>query len=876
MEINGNIRTVKRVVSGNADMQRVTLNGNIGMGGGGTTDYNALENKPSINNVELIGNLSLEDLDIASYSSVGNIDFGSGENYPIVGIMKYTDNDGGTGLVIRCDDGTQEGRVIYLYDNRTVAELGLTLLEKIREVREDVPTALSQLTNDANYVQDASYVHTDNNFTTALEDKLNNIESGAEVNVQANWNETNSSSDAYIQNKPTIPTTLSDLTNDANYVQDADYVHTDNNYTDALKALTETLVEVNVLAVPFDANGNIITWALAPKITDIASIKFTLMEYVDIQHMIITHFLTPQEMVEIQQTRTIRCGLITYPITADILTFRYYFDTDTVLADYGTGRIAECMAFMSADGYGIDAYLTDDIGEPLAEVVGYIHRISNKNFTNDAGYIVDAHYVHTDNNFTTELKRLMQLKVVYADGYDINQGRATSFDDIYYLRFGYTTDVGNYHPIQNATELVNLQNTYALKFLLRIGNGFLTSLDVLSFLEYETANKKYPQVTADEMVGMIHLNMVLISTNGYRVTVQLTDDNGTSISTEPRGYIEKLPVSQFDVDINYALANTVGGVAKQTSGILFGTLDSTSTATVMTATVGGFTELYDGLVVYLMNGVVTSASGFTLNINNTGALPVYSTLAAASRSTTIFNINYTMMFVYNSTRVAGGCWDVFYGYDSNTNTIGYQLRTNSQSLPMAQKVYRYRLLFTSADGTHFVGANTSTSTNATAVRSVNQTPINPFGAIYYYGYTTAIDAESRIGTSYLWQQYVITLGYSFNSTGAALVLDTFKPLYIKCSPQADGSAIIDSTTPYVQALPSTEDGYIYIFLGIAVTATTVEITMYHPVYQYVGGAIQLYTGINRPTSSTVSKFEIVNGDLIVTDKNGNTHTIAMS
>jgi hypothetical protein len=35
--------------------------------------------------------------------------------------------------------------------------------------------------------------------------KLNGIASGAEVNVQANWNETNSSSDAYIQNKPEIP-----------------------------------------------------------------------------------------------------------------------------------------------------------------------------------------------------------------------------------------------------------------------------------------------------------------------------------------------------------------------------------------------------------------------------------------------------------------------------------------------------------------------------------------------------------------------------------------------------------------------------------------------------------------------------------------------
>ena len=72
-----------------------------------------------------------------------------------------------------------------------------------------------------NIVTDASYVHTDNNFTTTLKNKLDGIASGAEVNVQANWNETNSSSDAYIRNKPTIPTIDSTITgsSQANAVQ---------------------------------------------------------------------------------------------------------------------------------------------------------------------------------------------------------------------------------------------------------------------------------------------------------------------------------------------------------------------------------------------------------------------------------------------------------------------------------------------------------------------------------------------------------------------------------------------------------------------------------------------------------------------------------
>lgn len=69
-----------------------------------------------------------------------------------------------------------------------------------------------------NLVSDASYVHTDNNFTSTLKTKLDGIENGAEANVQADWSEDDTSSDAYINNKPSIPTNTSDLTNDSGFI----------------------------------------------------------------------------------------------------------------------------------------------------------------------------------------------------------------------------------------------------------------------------------------------------------------------------------------------------------------------------------------------------------------------------------------------------------------------------------------------------------------------------------------------------------------------------------------------------------------------------------------------------------------------------------
>ena len=290
--------------------------------------------------------------------------------------------------------------------------------------------------------------------------------------------------------------------------------------------------------------------------------------------------------------------------------------------------------------------------------------------------------------------------------------------------------------------------------------------------------------------------------------------------------------------------NLVQGGHVISAGIGYGTVDSTSTSTAFTATVPGITELKDGTAVMLRNNKVTSAANFTININGLGAKPAYSNMATGAtptRETTIFNANYTMLFVYSSTIVSGGGWVCYRGYNSDNNTIGYQLRTNSTVYKASDTSRYYKIFFTSADGNHLVPASVNSTNNATSARPVNQRPIDPFGRIAYTSASTNYPAEGNIAATTLWEQYNITLGYSFNRTGAALTLTTSHPVYVKCAPQTDGSAIMDADTPIVQALPSTEDGKIYIFLGIATSATAMELYVNHPVYYYKNGAIRLWT-----------------------------------
>ena len=105
---------------------------------------------------------------------------------------------------------------IDLTDYYTKTEVN-TLLTAKADVSA-IPTKTSDLTNDSNFAVDANYVHTDNNYTTAEKNKLAGIAAGAEVNVQSNWTQTNSSADDFIKNKPSIPTKTSDLTNDSGFI----------------------------------------------------------------------------------------------------------------------------------------------------------------------------------------------------------------------------------------------------------------------------------------------------------------------------------------------------------------------------------------------------------------------------------------------------------------------------------------------------------------------------------------------------------------------------------------------------------------------------------------------------------------------------------
>lgn len=300
----------------------------------------------------------------------------------------------------------------------------------------------------------------------------------------------------------------------------------------------------------------------------------------------------------------------------------------------------------------------------------------------------------------------------------------------------------------------------------------------------------------------------------------------------------------------------------QATGIFYGEVDSTSTSTAFTASISGVTEYYDGLTVLLKNGRVTSAENFTININNLGAKGSYNNMATGNsitptsptRDTTIFNINYTMLFIYNSTLVSGGCWIGYRGYDSDTDAIAYNVRRGQIDYVTNTVLYRYQICFTMSNG-ELLPANTSSNTTGTS-KTLTTTAFDPFQPIIYYGDTATVKSGNTPDSSYMWYSNVsVDLRYAFN-TGETLTSRT--PVYIRLTPQSDGTVKLDGNDCIVQALPSTEDNKLYLYLGRSYSDHQISLDIVHPIYYYKNGAIRLWT--NTPTMNVPIASSILKGD----------------
>ena len=259
-------------------------------------------------------------------------------------------------------------------------------------------------------------------------------------------------------------------------------------------------------------------------------------------------------------------------------------------------------------------------------------------------------------------------------------------------------------------------------------------------------------------------------------------------------------------------------------------------------------ELYDGKQIILYMPFAGTSTAATLELTladgtTTGAKYVY--FESTTRMTNHKGAYSQLHLIYhdshniNGTNYSGWWYVANRDTNSNDTSTGYT-RFSHGTFTATTVVGRYVICLTKSvtQVVPVTAVNNSTATTKTLTTDT----FNPFEPIFYYtnnSSTTQTAANTALSVSYLWRNYSnINLSYSFN-TGSTLTNN--KDVFIKATP-TNGYMATLASTPIVQDLPTTDDGFIYIKLGHACSTSNIAMSYEHPIYWYKNGAIRSYGG----------------------------------
>lgn len=267
-----------------------------------------------------------------------------------------------------------------------------------------------------------------------------------------------------------------------------------------------------------------------------------------------------------------------------------------------------------------------------------------------------------------------------------------------------------------------------------------------------------------------------------------------------------------------------------------------STAGTWLGTLTGLTAYYDGLLI-LYKPSVAGASTTTLNINNIGAKTCY--LNSTGKLTTHYPANQPILLVYSSSQNSG-CWMAIDNYDSNSNT--YDRNKYAGTIKAGTSALVAGNIIVGKDGVF------------NHLKSGGAFDIS-YPILYL---NSAVDANKTTTDTYDILHITIT-------TTQSISLTAYLPVYIKGT--LAGSIFTPvSTTPLTQTVPTSADGYYYMYLGNATAATTVYIQETHPIFAYKNGAFgQIVNDAMSVNGYTVAKS--VPSNAVFTDNN-TTYTFA--
>ena len=292
------------------------------------------------------------------------------------------------------------------------------------------------------------------------------------------------------------------------------------------------------------------------------------------------------------------------------------------------------------------------------------------------------------------------------------------------------------------------------------------------------------------------------------------------------------------------------------SKIFYGTCDTAAATTEKAVICTDFTEndLVDGVMVIVKfdNTNSGAVADIALNVNETGAYNIKKIYGTNTSNPGIKDL-YSVAELYADAPIPfifNGTYWIIAGVDMNANTtytINYSLDAGQYKAGNgSQAVSKYVLLLQKADETWEKPTDTSKTYSTGTTKTVNT---NGFllNQIRYYNASTVVANGALIKTNVCQSKAAsVDMRYSTNC-GNAPGWEAGDYIYLVGSIGLDGLFYLDTTTWWSNVLPSTNDGKLYIRLGLALANATTPTATYcisffddRPIFYHDGTKICQY------------------------------------
>lgn len=408
----------------------------------------------------------------------------------------------------------------------------------------------------------------------------------------------------------------------------------------------------------------------------------------------------------------------------------------------------------------------------------------------------------------------------------ISKGGSSVYGNIYpYTDSLYTLGDPSYYWSNTYTDTLTITSTSKVT---NLNADELDDQEGSYYLDFNNAtNKPDPTIT---LGGDLTGSVTLTDLGSGTLTATVVDDSHNHV-------ISNVDNLQTTLDGKASSIHTHTG-ADITVGVTPYFINGTGTvAGTWLATEAVITSYYDGLAI-LYKVPIAGATTTTLDINGLGAKTIYR--YSNSKLTTHYQPNSILLLIYSETLNGGSFMTEGSDYDS---TSDYEMRWQN-NITAGTTMYGYQFVMEGIDGKFY--PLTLEGTTATT-KTVSSAEFKLGGTILYHGTSTDLLANANGGGGYLWSEYYYSnFHYTINNPSGWAT--AYRPVYLVGTMNANGNFVLDgagiagSTAWITQTLPSSENGKVYIFLGfMGDTYATMRLIGDHPIYEYKGGRLRLYS-----------------------------------